>query len=87
MANCVNCGAEISQEQYQNFNKLCPDCVRVKSVSQKTGFAGVGALGAYFILGAIAFLAFGIFVSEILLLAWGSVLLIMGLICIWVANR
>ena len=34
MRNCKNCGEEISDQQYQNYNGLCPACKRIKGARQ-----------------------------------------------------
>ena len=28
MMNCINCGAEITENQKKRFDHLCPDCVK-----------------------------------------------------------
>jgi Zn finger protein HypA/HybF involved in hydrogenase expression len=38
MANCVNCGAEITDQQFQNFKGLCPPCIRIKNVDSTEDF-------------------------------------------------
>ena len=34
MPYCKNCGAEISERQAQQFNKMCPECVRLSQQTQ-----------------------------------------------------
>ena len=34
MLFCINCGEEVSEFQYNNFNKLCPPCVRIRQLNQ-----------------------------------------------------
>ncbi len=30
MKSCTSCGLEISEEQYSNFDGMCPECIRAK---------------------------------------------------------
>lgn len=34
MPNCKKCGQEISEQQYNNFNKMCPECVRMQPIKK-----------------------------------------------------
>jgi len=38
MPKCNNCGAEISNEQYNNYDGLCPECKRLEPVRKKAEF-------------------------------------------------
>lgn len=49
MKSCRNCGASISEDQFMNFNGLCPECVRISDLktsitrsSQTQGYPCIG---------------------------------------------
>ena len=35
MPTCVKCGAEISESQFNNFNRMCSECARIFKYEQK----------------------------------------------------
>ena len=37
MKNCVSCGLEISDEQFDNFEGMCSECIRAKKYGTSTG--------------------------------------------------
>ena len=48
MPNCLECGEEISKEQWNNFEGMCPPCIRTERLAESNihdifalrGFAG-----------------------------------------------
>ena len=54
MPNCVKCGQEISEEQYNNFKAMCPNCVRILSFKTSTDVGkyilGIMALASIILL-------------------------------------
>ena len=53
---CKNCGIEISKDQEENFNNLCPDCIRLVKYGKRKGGACYLFVGCIFLLPSISLL-------------------------------
>ncbi len=62
MVNCVNCGEEISETQYNNFRGMCPSCVRLEPIKKRAEFEKKSGKAAWIIF-AVVLSASIIFVS------------------------
>lgn len=91
MPNCTRCGAEINFDQFNNFNGMCPDCVRLFKLDKRTGGRtslcwgflilpfGIG----FSIFGLMAFILFGFDLGRLLALMAGFIMLIGGIYLIY----
>ena len=50
MPFCKNCGFEISKNQEENFNNLCPDCIRLFKYRKKRGGERTIFIGIIFMI-------------------------------------
>jgi len=62
MANCVNCGEEISETQYNNFRGMCPACVRLEPIKKTAEFEKKSGKAAWIFVAVVIILSI-IFVS------------------------
>lgn len=46
MPNCIDCGSEISKEQWNNFEGMCSECIRVEGLI-KSNIQDVFALRSF----------------------------------------
>lgn len=53
MANCVNCGEEISESQYNNYRRMCPSCVRLEPVKKRAEFEKKSGKAAWIIFAVV----------------------------------
>ncbi len=66
MPNCTNCGKEITESQYNSFQGMCPDCIRIKKTLDRG--KATKAKNAAAINAGIAF------VATIVIIALGAVI-------------
>ena len=55
MPFCKNCGVEISIEQEENFNNLCPDCIRLVKYGKRRGGGCIIFVGIWFLIAGVPF--------------------------------
>ena len=92
MPTCVKCGVEISESQFNNFNRMCSNCARIFKYDQKKsgkdqliyGFVLI-AMGSWFIIAAFLLawsmnpgLGIGLTIAGILLVIISILLIYKG---------
>ncbi|MFX1259895.1 MAG: hypothetical protein ACFFAN_18755 [Promethearchaeota archaeon] len=68
MPNCVKCGSEISEQQSDLFNGMCPECNRIFKYSKKKSGKPL--------LGTVCLLLLTVIVWTVLLIVMGWIWLI-----------
>ena len=83
MPTCVKCGAEISESQFNNFNRMCSNCARIFKYDQKKSV--LIAMGSWFIIAAFLLawsmnpgLGIGLTIAGILLVIISILLIYKG---------
>ena len=66
MANCRNCGEEISDFQYNNFGGMCSECVRVSNLKKGISRSGIENQGTACMGFGILLIMIGIIIGPIL---------------------
>ncbi len=67
MFHCVNCGVEISEQQYNKFDHMCSECIRLAPLRKQAKIQIKSTKGAWYFLGfiCIASIIFVIIFSSI----------------------
>jgi len=65
MPKCIKCGNEISEEQYNEYNKMCPDCTRLFKYDKKHSGKCLLCIGFLILINGLGLFAitFGYYIS------------------------
>lgn len=95
MPFCKNCGVEISKDQEENFNNLCPDCIRLVNYGKRRGGGCIVFVGIWFLIAGVPFVLMEIIVPftnvyydfNPLSLGMYSIIMIIGILIVYIGIR